>query len=727
MSFNSLLLSLFMKNTRLGYDVKSLVKRYQTLSIIYANITILFLVLIFEVITIYVLELPNIQPLTLIIVPFIFLAIILLKIGNLESASASVLLYMHLLNFYASYFCGLGMASLYSLMLFPTFGHFLTSSLKVRILNVFICIFQFVCHVTLVRDKFNVTLTLEQSFDVFGLFASAFICMSSHCGICFIQKSIEFDIWEIVEADYQKSENLTKEVIQAVEAKDAFVSSLSHEIRNPLNSMNGSIDYLLKEIKNIKHLQVLKNAKLSGEILLNLMNNVLDAAKLKAEKMELSFMETNFMKVIRQVLVINNEILNEKDLSCRVFIDDDLPPRLWMDPSRLLQIVMNLMSNAIKFTPKGGDINIHVAWCSEELTTEELGSHINQATLNRYKFKNRNDTNNLGTIGDQQAEPQDDTQNVGEELGTNEAQAHFKRMDSIRLFRMKTLEKLTNVYSADIDSQAWTMKTVRMHSEPSRLNCSLEDELSINQARRQNIVKKGFLKFQISDTGRGISPENISRLFGMFSQAHSGVAPAYGGSGLGLWICKQLCQKMGGDIKVYSEINRGTSFVFYLPVSNDQLARSSSLRPRLLRNKVNALVVDDYAFNRDLHRLLLEREGINVILASDGKEAVEKYKAHNEEYFSFIMMDVQMPVMDGFTAAKNIREWETEKGIKKTDIYFVSGEYYDESVVMAKFKLRDSPGEAAEVRSLRKPIDVGMIRTIVNNYKAQPTQNNETL
>jgi len=104
------------------------------------------------------------------------------------------------------------------------------------------------------------------------------------------------------------------EAIQAVESKGMFISSLSHEIRNPLNSMTGSIDYLLSVAKDSGILKVLRNAKLSSEILLNLIDNLLDVAKLKSDKMEVASVETNFEEVIQKVFTINSESLIARDI-----------------------------------------------------------------------------------------------------------------------------------------------------------------------------------------------------------------------------------------------------------------------------------------------------------------------------------------------------------------------------------------------------------------------------
>jgi len=224
----------------------------------------------------------------------------------------------------------------------------------------------------------------------------------------------------------------------------------------------------------------------------------------------------------------------------------------------------------------------------------------------------------------------------------------------------------------------------------------------------------GFLKVQVSDTGCGIAKENIQKLFEMYIQADHTVSSNYGGTGLGLWICQQLCHKMQGDITVYSQLNVGTKFVFYIPVNNNLQNNSEEVS---FHKGVNALVVDDLDFNRDLHKLLLEREGVQVTLAHDGQEAVNKYKEKGEDHFDFILMDLNMPIMDGFVATREIRKCEAENKRRKIMIYFVSGEYFNDHQVTEMLKNSGDFKDTTDIQFLRKPIEVDILAKIVNHHK----------
>ena len=105
----------------------------------------------------------------------------------------------------------------------------------------------------------------------------------------------------------------------------------------------------------------------------------------------------------------------------------------------------------------------------------------------------------------------------------------------------------------------------------------------------------------------------------MFTQAHRSVNNMHRGTSLGLWICKQFC--MGGDIKLYSQPDRGTAFVFHIPINNDQISLVQPARNNTQQSVQNVMIVDDYINNKELHKFIVEEEGANVILASNGKEA----------------------------------------------------------------------------------------------------------
>jgi len=549
---------------------------------------------------------------------------------------------------------------------------------------------------TLTDDQYN-QIVLFNSTSLYVL-----ACISV---IAIVQKTLEMSLWTLARENHQKSENLTKEVITALQAKDRFISMISHEIRNPLNALKGSVDYLLQVVKDAEHQKILRTAKLSGEILLNLVNNILDAAKLKSEKMEVSYMETNLVDIIKKVLKVNTELLKDKELSVQAYIDEDLPRDLWIDPSRVMQILMNLMSNAIKFTPKNEHIKISVEWCySEKENCASEDFLLKPIEIYRATGESRSPLRIMRTgnsISQGMESPGDFL-----EMTFIEKEKFDKNMGLVSKTRVSSDEDASINTSQFSSSDPWKIYRAPM---ANKLNGNANNNLG---------GRGGYLRVQVSDTGSGISEEDTKRLFGMFEQATQHSRSVHGGSGLGLWICKQLCQKMNGDITVYSELGKGSSFVFYLPAKREEVGvknAGQNMREVDLK-KMRALVVDDFASNRYLYKLLLEQDGVQVVTAGNGQEALEKYKAQSEEEgYTFILMDVDMPVKDGFTAAKEIREWEMQNKKKQVEIYFVTGEYFNEADVRRRFK--NMGGESnAGIRYLRKPLDGDTFKKLLGNY-----------
>jgi len=711
MSFHTYLLQTFAGTSRFRSDVQSSLLRYQILSIIYFNFILINVIVVIEIALRFLVNESFFSGAGPVLIIFVILSFYLLKKEQRDLAAGAILISIHIINYVSSHHFNLPGATLIGQLIHPVFAFYLTRSNMIRGVNILIGLCLMISHIIKILDIFSVTLTDNQSYQIITLLMNASILFFTISIIFFIHKGIEDKLWKAAQSDFQNFENLTKEVVQAVEAKDTFVSSLSHEIRNPLNALNISIEYLLGSVKDPVQLEVLRNAKMSGDVLANLVNNVLDAAKLKADKMEIACLESNMEDVVKKVLTINSENLKSKEIKSHAFIDNDLPKVLWLDPSRLLQILMNLFSNAYKFTPRKGKIDIHVEWCPPNSDPKVMLEPIKEVSSIRMNPTVPSSSFMLNlpqnTMDDVHSD-EDEKSNIFEECTSEEANLrchtfgdHSLKYNKARNFSRKETRKITSsTYSY------WFINKARFPKS--------DNLLPANQSEDSNIM--GYLKIQVSDTGCGIAEENIPKLFGMFAQANRSIGSTYGGTGLGLWLCKQLCQKMGGDITIYSKLKEGTTFVFYIPVNNGPLLRETPTNHlRQKKDRVNALVVDDFSFNQNLHKLLLEREGVKVTTASNGMEAVEDYKSR-DDYYDFILMDIHMPEVNGFTAAKMIRDWEKENNKRKVDIYFVSGEYYNEEDILVGFKSKNGGNELSGIRCLRKPLDIEIIQKIVEKY-----------
>ena len=330
-----------------------------------------------------------------------------------------------------------------------------------------------------------------------------------------------------------EAEKATLIAENAVRAKQQFLSNMSHEIRTPMNAIIGFTKVVLKTDLTAKQHEYLSAIKLSGDALIVLINDILDLAKVDAGKM--TFEQTPFKleSSISAMLHLFETKILEKNIQIVKKYDPLIPEVLVGDPVRLHQIILNLVSNAVKFTSKG-KITVSVSLLSQD---------ENQATV----------------------------------------------------------------------------------------------------------------EFKVSDTGIGISENKIDTIFGNFQQATSGTSRLYGGTGLGLSIVKQLVESQEGSVCVVSKIDVGSTFKFTLSFDKTTIILDEELEKIELDNdklNIKVLVVEDIALNQLLMKTLLDDFGFERDIASNGKIAIEKLAL--KEY-DIILMDLQMPEMNGFEATDYIR------------------------------------------------------------------------
>jgi PAS domain S-box-containing protein len=367
-----------------------------------------------------------------------------------------------------------------------------------------------------------------------------------------------------------KLHQLNEELIRATRLKDEFLANMSHELRTPLNAILGMTEGLLDGIfgdVNEQQIKFLRIIERSGTHLLSLINDILDVAKIESGKITLDLKATSVQYLCQSsISFIKQEALNK-----RIQIVEKVPkflPEIMLDERRIRQVLINLLNNAVKFTPEGGSITLEVAQIS--------------------------------------------------------------------------------VASSVRDSSAIALDSRNTSRNTSRNNLQ-------------------YLKFAITDTGIGISDENIQKLFQPFIQIDSALNRQYNGTGLGLALVKRLVELHGGWVELTSKIGVGSCFALVLPydnaalvtlhnqvgetLANEQesptdLAPSSHLQDRLILlaedNQANVITISSY----------LTAKGYRILLAEDGQEAVCLAKLHLPD---IILMDLQMPIMDGLTAIQQIR------------------------------------------------------------------------
>ncbi len=337
-----------------------------------------------------------------------------------------------------------------------------------------------------------------------------------------------------------KAENATHIAEEAVKAKQQFLSNMSHEIRTPMNAIIGFTKVVLKTELTAKQKEYLTAIKMSGDDLIVLINDILDLAKVDAGKM--NFEQTPFKMSfsLHTMLHLFETKIHEKNLELVKEYDTNIPEVLVGDAVRLHQIILNLVSNAVKFTNKG-KITVSV-----KLITQ------------------------------------------------NEKQA--------------------------------------------------------------------TIKFTVSDTGIGISESKLEKIFENFQQATSGTSRLYGGTGLGLAIVKQLVETQGGKINVHSKIDEGSTFSFvlnFLKTNVESELQTESVEEDTIVKNIKVLVVEDIALNQLLMKTLLDDFGFERDIACNGKIAIEKLTKNDSEMetkpYDIILMDLQMPEMNGFEATEYIR------------------------------------------------------------------------
>ena len=323
--------------------------------------------------------------------------------------------------------------------------------------------------------------------------------------------------------------------LQASNAKTQFLATMSHEIRTPMTGVLGMVDLLQDEDLPPHVRRFVDSIRVSGRHLLHVINDILDFSRLQSGRLQLEETTFSMPDVIEQVRSITAPMASERRLAFDFAIDARVPPHLRGDPTRLRQVLLNIVGNAVKFT--------------------ERGSVSTSVTV---------------------VDPVDDA---------------------------------------------------------GRLR----------------------LRFEVRDTGIGIAPEYLRNVFEAFDQADNSTARRYGGSGLGLAISQQLVRVMGGDITVASEPGKGSCFAFdieLVQVEGPQPQEAADRETVTASGPLAVLVVEDVEVNREILGVSLRRAGHSVVYAHDGKQALERVTSQR---FDIVLMDVQMPVMDGVQATRAIR------------------------------------------------------------------------
>ena len=444
-----------------------------------------------------------------------------------------------------------------------------------------------------------------------------------------------------------------------LEMKDVFIYTFSHELKNALNGLLGNLSLAYDTAKAPQVIQFLSSAKVCGEVLKNFIHNILDSGKLEKGNLEVSLERKDVMSFMQSVWAICGKIIENKRLKGSLEIEKNVPRFLDLDEQRIIQIILNLVSNAVKFTEKGY-VRIRISWQTVSTYCDEQERKENLSLI----------TNNSQNKVDEEKEEGRETARFGDmrEFPDNlEARPSMKESYHLEAeYEKKFIESL-QVLQLDLLKSHWNREDVLSSTLPEG--------------------SKGILKLQVLDSGCGMTPEDQNLLFQKFSQVSPAQDQRKVGTGLGLWICKELARRLDGDIKARSMVGVGSVFelkiqtrVSAIPKKPNQhqdneinsLIRISS-EQRSTSNMLKILVADDDSFNIELMKNYLNKFGINYIYAYDGEEAVSLFKKHYKE-IGFVITDNFMPKKTGTEAAFEIADFLEEKQLPKIPIICISGD-----------------------------------------------------
>jgi signal transduction histidine kinase/CheY-like chemotaxis protein len=372
------------------------------------------------------------------------------------------------------------------------------------------------------------------------LFALFFIIFSLIYTSNPIRKHILQTNQELEEASKEASKMAVR-AKQASKSKSEFLANMSHEIRTPLNAILGFIDLLKEKETDKEKLKYIATVQNSSTTLLGIINDILDFSKIESGNLSIEKVDFNVEEEFKTLVELFRAKASEKSVNLTLNMDDHMPAALHSDPLRIKQVIANLLSNALKFTPRNGKVTLNIGY------------------------------------------------------------------------------------------------------------------------------KNGQLIVSVKDSGIGVAKDKQKHIFKAFSQAESSTTRKYGGTGLGLSISSRLISMLGGKLQLESEEGKGSTFSFAIDVEigkYKKVEKNISLELLNINNK-KILLVEDNKANQMFMSLILKKFKLKFDIANDGLEAIEAFEKNQ---YDLILMDENMPNLNGIEATKRILEIEKEQNLTHTPI-----------------------------------------------------------
>ena len=503
------------------------------------------------------------------------------------------------------------------------------------------------------RSIYNKTLKKHKKDGSFFYVDSTIVPIVNTDGFVAEYIVIGYEVTTLIKAE--------QEAVEAGISKEYFLSNMSHEIRTPLNAILGFVSILQDEVKNPTHKKYLEIVLNSGENLLTIINDILDFSKLRSGEFTIETSRFNLHEELTHTLELFVASANEKEITMLAYLDPYIPYELEADPLRIKQIIANFISNAIKFTPAEGTVELE-AFCDDgvlRVSIKDTGVGITEEDQKRI-FNAFTQAKNTETFTGGSGLGLAICKKLAEHMGgdvfvestldegsvfTLEIPVLSHETKTFEMFNIEPFKKLKMALLRKDGGLSKTLLSLQRYLDIFNLDVMLIDELQadsydllffsdsdVNEALRYDIAAQKLPAIAIMDyfDNRYEMVENITPLY----------FPIY---------CSKLYH----------------TFLDSLHLSQDNDASLLPNEPKKRHFKGNILVAEDNSANQELIKIILESYGLHYLIASDGQEAVMRFKSGS---FDLVLMDEQMPKKTGTQATEEIRKFEKKRERAPTPI-----------------------------------------------------------